>query len=312
MYVRRASGLRSAISEGCGLLLGLALAGSQGVTPLAAQITGVGERPFLSALSASSDHALPAPLPLSNPSAPAIGLQEGSTTSAWPALASAVVPGAGQWILGQRRWIVYLALETASVLYHLEREGRGRALRDDYRDLAWEVARVSSGTRLDGDFDYYERLSNFNASGGFDLDPVAPGVQPESDPATYNGRIWELARGLFLGGNPSPQSGDPGWDRAIAYYTERGYGDTFLWDWTGKDVERQRFRDTLRASDSAFRRATTVLGVVLGNHIVSAIDALTSSGGGLSDRVGLEVLPGPSDLHSSGSVWELAVRVRRD
>ncbi len=226
-------------------------------------------------------------------------------------VASALLPGSGQWMLDQRRSVAYFAIEAAAVALHFERRGRGRSLRRAYRDLAWESARAgTAGPRRDGDFDYYERLSHFRSSGRLDTDPALAGIQPEENGATYNGRIWELARGLFLGGNPQPGPTDPGWDAAIAYYLERGYGDAFHWDWTGRDTALDQYRGTLRRSDDAFRRATMVLGVVMANHLVSAVDALMSSSGGLSQRLQLEAAPvgPPSGL---GATWELELRIWR-
>ncbi len=238
--------------------------------------------------------------------------QTPSEPAAWrPPAASLVLPGSGQWMLDQRRSVAYLAIDGLAVALHFERKGRGRSLRTEYRDLAWTVARAGTAApRMDGDFDYYERLSFFRSSGRLDADPAAPGIQPEQNTATYNGRIWQLARGLFLGGNPQPQPGDPGWDQAVSYYTERGYGDRFFWDWAGRDAELRAYRETLDRSDAAFRRATTLLGVVMANHLVSAIDALMSSSGGLASALRVRAVPAALPT-AGGPVWDLELRVRR-
>ncbi|HSG46229.1 MAG TPA: hypothetical protein VLA43_00315, partial [Longimicrobiales bacterium] len=161
---------------------------------------------------------------------------------AWQAtLASAAVPGSGQFLLGQRRGWAYVGLEALVWTGFVLERSRGLDDRSAYRDLAWEVARGGSGVRLDGDFSYYERMSQWERSGRFDRDPVAPGVQPEVDPATFNGDAWRLASAIFLGGEPA-EPGAPGYASALAFYLERAYGEAFLWDWSGRMESLERFR----------------------------------------------------------------------
>ena len=201
---------------------------------------------------------------------------DGSTL---PAMASLILPGAGQWMLGQRRWIGYAALEAAGWLLFLDRRRDGHRLRDRYRGLAWEAARARfGGIRVDGDFDYYEDLIDFDRSGTFDVDALTPGIQPETDPSTFNGQVWELARGLFFpAGQPDPTPGSPEYERALRFYEERSYGDAFLWDWAGEEASQVEFGSLIHESDEALRRATLLLGIVGANHALSAVDALVSA-----------------------------------
>jgi hypothetical protein len=115
--------------------------------------------------------------------------------------------------------------------------------------------------------------------GLFDADPQTPGIQPETDPATYNGSIWELASSLFLPGGPSTPPSDPGYQRAIEYYSARGYSTEFLWDWTGTGGAQAEYGDIISESDSRYRQATNVLGVIIANHVVSSVDAYLSARG---------------------------------
>jgi hypothetical protein len=148
--------------------------------------------------------------------------------------ASAVLPGAGQFLLGNDRWVPYLAVELWSWITFLNRRSDARALAGDYRDLAWFVARrVSVGDRRDTIFEYYEEMTHFAASGTWDSDPETPGVQPELDRTTFNGDQWALARSLLFSGG-----------------THFNPGAT------------------------PYRSATNMLGLILVNHIVSAVDAL--------------------------------------
>jgi len=193
-----------------------------------------------------------------------------------PVLLSAVVPGVGQYARGERRWVGYAAAEALAWFFHLERRGEGRDLRDRYRELAWQEARQRMGPRVVGDFEYYERLSAWRRSGGWDIDEDA-GLQPETDPATFNGMIWQRARGLFFGEDPgSVEPGDPEWERALDFYREEAYGPELLWDWGAADADRRRFGELIEESDDHLSTATTLLGVVLLNHVASATDAFIS------------------------------------
>jgi len=215
-------------------------------------------------------------------SPPALGAQTRTDASAAPvpgmtAARSLVVPGWGQLALGQRRAFAYAAAEVILWALWAERRGKGNDLREAYRDLAWQTARQPAGTaRRDGPWAYYEALSKWARSGALDRDGALVGVQPEEDPATFNGSVWALARGIyFAGGTPSP--GDPAYEAALAWYLERAYGEGFLWDWTGKGRALDEYRQLIHRSDDRFRQATAFLGAVLANHVLSGTDAFLSA-----------------------------------
>lgn len=215
-----------------------------------------------------------------------------------PAL-SLVLPGAGQHVLGQRRKWLYLALEVGGWAFFLERRHGGAEYRDRYRDFAWSNARFQSGGRVDGDFGYYETLTHWTRSGAFDRDGGTPGVQPELDPATYNGSVWDLAASLFLAGGPGASESDPGYPSALAYYLGRAYGPELLWDWTTALGAQAEFSRLVDMSDDRFRQATTLLGVVIANHLLSAVDAYVSAGSPSAAR--LRVVPS----YVPGATWAL-------
>jgi len=222
-----------------------------------------------------------------------------------PTFLSLALPGTGQHVLGQNRKWIYGALEVVGWVAFLERRGAGGEYRDRYRDFAWDQGRMQSGARIDGGFDYYETLSKWTSSGAFDTDPTLSGVQPEMDPATYNGSIWTLASQIFIpGGGPVPET-DPAFQEALGYYVKRAYGMEFLWDWSGVSGGRQELAGLIEASDDRFRQATTALGVVIANHLISAADAfLSSRGPGVPAR--LSIVPSsPAD----GSEWSAVISV---
>lgn len=199
------------------------------------------------------------------------------TSSSGAIVRTVVVPGMEQRRLGQRRWLLYAGAELVGWGgWVAERRSEGR-LRGAYRDLAWDVARspLWDGERRDGSWDYYETLARFESSGRFDLDPGLPRIVPESDPGTYNGRIWLLAREIHFPGGPDTEV-DPESDayaRALTYYVERAISPPFAWDWEGDTSARHRYAELIRRSDDAARSATAFLGLLLVNRFISAADA---------------------------------------
>ena len=199
--------------------------------------------------------------------------------SVLPPVLSIFIPGTGQLLQQQKRGWAYVALEAAGWVVYVDRRRSAGRYRDAYRDLAWETARLAGGLRIDGDFTYYERLTQWTRSGSFDRDAMTPGIQPESDPSTYNGAIWDRAARIFGVSLNAPDPGGPGYAAALGYYEERAYADAFLWDWSEHPSERDRFGALIRASDERFQRATIALGLLFANHLISAVDAFASARG---------------------------------
>jgi hypothetical protein len=218
---------------------------------------------------------------------------------------SALVPGLGQHTLGQDRKWAYWAVEAIGWVLYVDRHRAGGELRDEYMTFAWDEARIQNGARIDGNFGYYETLSKWNRSGAFDGDPGAPGVQPETDPTAYNGSIWALAMQIFLPGGPGVPESDPQYQRALQYYHDRAYGTDFLWDWTGTGVAQDAYGGLITSSDDRFRQATNVLGAIIANHVVSAVDAYLSVRG-IATPSEVRVAPtfGPG-----GGGWSTWVRI---
>ena len=74
-------------------------------------------------------------------------------------------------------------------------------------------------------------------------------------------------------GDPS----DPAYEAAVAYYRERAWGPGFLWDWTGTGSAMTEYAGLIEASDERARQATHVLGGIIANHLVAAVDAFLSA-----------------------------------
>lgn len=190
---------------------------------------------------------------------------------------SLLLPGWGQHALGQRRGWAYLVVETALWAFWVDRRAGAAHARRDYRDLAWAEARLRDAARQDGDWRYYETLEEWTRSGAFDRDPARAGLQPEEDPATFNGAVWELAKGLYFPAGSEPSEADPAYVQALAYYERRAYGAAFLWDWAGKGDALERYRGLIRRSDDRAHQATTALGAVFANHLLAGTDAFISA-----------------------------------
>lgn len=204
-------------------------------------------------------------------------------------LYSALLPGLGQRKLGKRRWLTYLAVEGVAWIAFGRAHGSATDDRGRYQDLSWEVARSFNGPRADGDFPYYETMGKFLASGAFDMDPAAPGIQPEMDPSTFNGRAWSLATEIHFPPGTTPGPGDPEYEAALADYRMRAYDEPFEWSWAGQSAAWADYMDLIDSSDGSFRRASQFLGVVIANHLLSGVDAFMTSRIQGSGRSGAEV-----------------------
>lgn len=222
---------------------------------------------------------------------------------------SAVVPGTGQLASGAPRGLAYLVAEAGLLAGHFLSIGAGRAARDRYRTIAFEVARKPfQPLSVDTAFSYYEAMGKYIRSGPFDTDP-GPEFVPPSDPNTYNGRMWDLARRTFFADPSSPPPTDsPEYANALAFYRRRAVGPGFEWSWSGAAEAMEIYREELEHSDDVFQRATVLAGVVVANHLVSAIDAIISARVRSRD-VGLQSEVGVDPRRGRVGSWRLGIRL---
>jgi hypothetical protein len=193
-------------------------------------------------------------------------------------VASLVAPGAGQLLAGQDRGAVFAAVEVYLLARFIQLQREARSEADRFRSLAYGVARRAfMPVGRDTVFEYYEVMERFPSSGGYDADP-GPGFTPELDASTYNGSVWLLARRTFWQ-DPAvpPNPASPEYQRALQFYQDRAIGVGYLWSWQGASLEHDVFRQAIRRSDAAYRGAQNQLGMLLANHVLSAVDALISS-----------------------------------
>ena len=193
-------------------------------------------------------------------------------------LASLLIPGTGQLLAHQDRGAVYLAAEVYLLSRYLQLDHEAMAEQRRFQNLAFEVARRQyAPMRRDTIFEYYEQMERFAESGSYDADP-GPALVPESDPRTYNGSVWLLARRTFWE-DPAvpPDPTSPQYWKALQFYQARAVGPNFQWSWRDHSLEHEVFRDFIKRSDNAFRRAQNQIGLLLANHVVSTVDALISA-----------------------------------
>ena len=192
-------------------------------------------------------------------------------------VSSLIIPGSGQLTAHQERGLVYLALEAWLISRALSAGDRGATQRARYQQIAFDVARRAfAPADRGGPFDYFETMEKFVESGRYDLDAGSAFV-PETDTTTFNGFTWQLARRTFF---VNPDSAPPvtslQWQAAVGFYQQRAIPESFQWSWRGARLEQDVFRVAIRSSDDAFRERTNLLGALVVNHLVSAIDALIS------------------------------------
>ncbi len=195
----------------------------------------------------------------------------------WAPLASGVVPGSGQFVMGQQRGVGYLVAEGYLLLQQVRARRDANRDRDAYRTLAFDVARRPfGGERPRGNWDYYESMEKFLESGAFDRIPGGV-IDPETDETTYNGARWLLARETYWA-NPdvAPAVGSPEYERALAFYQSRAVPSAYRWSWRDAQLEKDVYGQTIAGANRSVQRAVNYLGVIGANHLVSLIDAYVS------------------------------------
>ena len=192
----------------------------------------------------------------------------------WAPIASGILPGSGQFALGQQRGVVYLVAEGFFVLQAMAAQKDGDRERERYRSVASDVARKPfGGTRPVGSWAYYESMEEKLESGAFDRIPGGA-IDPETDASTYNGSRWLLARETFwLNPNVNPGVGTPEYARAIAKYTREAVTDEYRWSWRDAQLQWDVYRQTIKSANRSYLRSVNLAGVVGANHLASLIDA---------------------------------------
>lgn len=224
-------------------------------------------------------------------------------------LASAAIPGAGQAIMGQQRSVAYVLAEGFLLLQARRTQRDASAARTEYRRLASEIARAGFGAaRPDGNWDYYEILEEFSASGVFEFSPGGA-FRPETDPDTYNGRQWRNARETYwTNPNIPPPESSPEYQRAVAQYRARAYSGSYRWSWRDHQLEQTAYIQTINDANRSKQRLVSVVGLVVANHVTSMIDGYINvrvrryGGAGLASlTINSEIAPTPKTINGGYS-----------
>jgi hypothetical protein len=246
------------------------------------------------------------------PFAAVIRSEAGAEPAWWTPLASMALPGTGQALLSQDRFVGYLAVEGYAWVQYATDVRDGRRERDAYRALANRVARrYFPDPKPTGGFEYYEEMEHYIESGVYDQFPGGD-VEPETDTLTFNGAMWLLARRTYWEDpNAPPPPGSAAYENALQFYERRAVPPEFRWSWRNAQLEQDLFRRTIARSNAAFRRSIQDLGIVIANHALSTVDAYVALR--LRRRVG----PGARGYDVSASIpWApfarpTAARARR-
>jgi hypothetical protein len=187
-------------------------------------------------------------------------------------LASALIPGSGQAILGQDRFVVYAAIEIFSWWTYAKDRHEQAQQEAAFKQIASSVARAHfTANPRDTVWTYYEEMRDWLESGYYSKSATGP-IEPETDTLTFNGYHWQLA----LRTHPTREA-------ALAEYEEVAIRPEFQWSWRNAQFQFDVFRRTTDKRNDANRAAVRDLMIIGANHMLSLVDAFAS--------VRLEILP---------------------
>jgi hypothetical protein len=180
-------------------------------------------------------------------------------------IASAVVPGVGQGMLGQTRALGYLALEAVAWWRYASAVHERSQQEAVYKDVANRVARAPfSPAPRDSDWTFYEQMRDYIESGPYSVAPSGP-VMPETDPSTFNGSRWVLA-----------QATNANRADALAQYERTAVKEEFRWSWRNAQFQYDIFKLGTSKRNDANAAAGNALLVIGANHLISMVDAFAT------------------------------------
>lgn len=197
-------------------------------------------------------------------------------TSWWLPLASFIVPGSGQLLLGQNRFVAYFAAEGYALFGYFNERAEMLRERDRSQGLARDVARaLFEGTKPVGAWAYYEEMEKFVESGVYTRQPGT--VLPEIDPETYNGWLWQQMRNTYWKNpNVEPDHLSSAYANSINEYNRRSIKPEFRWSWRNAQLEQDIYRRAIRNKNQANRDANLNLRLMLANSMLSMLDAFVT------------------------------------
>lgn len=198
--------------------------------------------------------------------APIAGPRVSSATLRYAPIASAIVPGAGQFMFRHDRFVAYAAVEVLSWWKYIKDSQEQNRQEAFFKELARGAARSHFSTSLpDGGWSYYELMRDWKESGRYSQTDNGP-VVPETNDSTFNGTRWRLAQATHIN--------DPA--GALAEYERLAIKPEFRWSWTNAGIQYDIFKRTTENRNDAAHAAVTDLSVIAANHVLSMVDAFVT------------------------------------
>lgn len=177
-------------------------------------------------------------------------------------VASAVVPGTGQIILGNNRSIAYMAVEVIGWWRYRKHVNERASQEAAFKELARRVARSHFAPDAgDGNWTYYEMMRDYVESGDFTTSDNGT-IVPPTDTSTFNGHVWLDA--LRTHSSTS---------EALAQYEQRAVKPELQWSWRNARLQWDLFSQLTGKRNDANRSANIDLLLLAGNHLLSMVDA---------------------------------------
>jgi hypothetical protein len=181
-------------------------------------------------------------------------------------VASAILPGSGQFMLGHDRFIAYAAVEVLSWWKYIKDSQEQNHQEALFKELARGAARSHFSTTLpDGGWSYYEQMRDWLESGRYSQTDTGP-VVPETNDSTFNGTRWQLAQATHIN--------DPA--GALAEYERLAIKPEFRWSWRNAGLQYDIFKRTTENRNDAYHAGVTDLAVIAANHALSMVDAFVT------------------------------------
>ncbi len=197
---------------------------------------------------------------------------------------SVILPGTGQIYAGAKtRGIVLLGVDLASITYALISNGKGNDWTDKYESFAdqhWIESKYIDDRADPTEISWYGYWKGWYEANAIeqDLDLLLTHTLPESKEQNYYEMIgkydqfvygWDDVHGDPLNLSPDDTLLAP--DHDIVTWTDTLHFEPYIADI--KSTHRTEYMDLRDKANKAYKRATTMVGVMLFNRVISAIDA---------------------------------------
>jgi hypothetical protein len=180
-------------------------------------------------------------------------------------LASAIIPGTGQIILGSNRSIAYMAVEVLAWWQYRKHVNERAQQEAAFKELARHVARSHFAPDAgDGSWNYYEMMRDYVESGDFNTSDNGS-IVPPIDTLTFNGHVWLDALRTHTSIT-----------EALAQYEQRAVRPDFQWSWRNARLQWDLFSQLTEKRNDANRAAARDLLLLVGNHLLSMTDAFAT------------------------------------